>query len=75
MELPKARIADLPEAGDFAGRYGLQCGVSIPSTSDVGPVVGGNVDGSARQDFAVAVTFPDTQETHWFAPHLVEVID
>jgi len=68
------RIADLPEAGEFAGREGLVYGWSIPSTSKVAPVIGAEFGGSAREDFAYSVYFEDTSEQHWFAPHLVETI-
>jgi hypothetical protein len=66
------RIADFPEAGAFAGRYGERYGWSVPSSSGVSPVIGAGVGGSSQQDFAVSVYFEDTDEQVWFAPHLVE---
>jgi hypothetical protein len=74
-EFTWVRIADLPEAGEFAGRVGQVFGRSVPSSSGVGPVIGANVGGSARVDLAVAVIFADSAGEHWFAPHLVEATD
>jgi hypothetical protein len=66
------RIAELPEAGEHAGRVGQVFGWSVPSSSGVGPVIGGHVGGSDRKDFAYSVFFQDTNEQLWFAPHLLE---
>jgi len=68
------RIADLPEAREFAGRTGEIFGWSIPSTSGVGPVIGAEFGGSAREDFAYSVYFEDTREQHWFSRHLIETL-
>jgi hypothetical protein len=64
-----------PEAGSYSGRYGEVYGESVPSQSGVGPVIGSLEGGSNRLDYALAVHFEDTQETQWFAPHLVEAVD
>jgi len=71
---PLVRIADLPEAGDFAGRVGEIFGWSIPSSSGVAPVIGSAFGGSAREDFAYSVYFEDTGEQHWFSRHLIETL-
>lgn len=65
------QIADLPEAGEYAGRIGQVLGWSKPSSSGVAPVIGGHVGGSARRDLAYSVYFDDTKEQIWFAPNLV----
>jgi len=69
------RIADLPEAGEFAGRVGQLFGRSVPSSSGVRPVLGARVGGSERVDLAYAVIFEDVDGERWFAPHLVEASD
>lgn len=56
------RIAELPEAGEPAGRVGQVFGWSEPSSSGVGPVIGGHVGGSARRDFAYSIFFEETGE-------------
>jgi hypothetical protein len=66
------RIADLPEAGDFAGRVGQVFGRSVPSSSEVGPVIGAHHGGSSREDLAYGVVFEGETEERWFAPYLVE---
>jgi hypothetical protein len=66
------RIAELPEAGEHAGRVGQVFGWSVPSSSGVGPVIGAHVGGSAKRDFAYSVFFEDSGEQLWFAPHLLE---
>ena len=71
---PRVRIADLPEAGAFAGRVGEIFGWSIPSTSRVGPMIGAEFGGSAREDFAYSVYFEDTGEQEWFTRHLIETL-
>ena len=66
------RIAELPEAGEHAGRVGQIFGWSVPSSSGVGPVIGGHVGGSEKRDVAYSVFFEESRKQLWFAPHLVE---
>jgi hypothetical protein len=65
------QIAELPEAGEYAGRVGKAFGWSVPSSSGVRPVVGGHIGGSSKRDLAYSVYFEDTKEKVWFSPHLV----
>jgi hypothetical protein len=69
----RAYIADLHEAGRFAGREGLVFGWTVPSSSGVEPVIGARK--GRETDFALSVFFEDTEEQQWFAPHLVKVIE
>jgi hypothetical protein len=69
------RVADLPEAGEYAGRLGQVFGWSVPSSSGVGPVIGDTFGGSGREDFAYAIIFDGIDGERWFAPHLVEPAD
>jgi hypothetical protein len=71
-ELPEVYIADLHEAGRFAGREGLVFGWTVPSSSGEGPIIGARK--GRDNDFAISVFFPDTDEQEWFAPHLVKKI-
>jgi hypothetical protein len=72
-ETAEVYIADLYEAGRFAGREGLVFGWTVPSSSRAGPVIGAHK--GRDEDFAISVLFPDTGEQEWFAPHLVMRID
>jgi hypothetical protein len=69
------RVADLPEAGEYAGRLGQVFGRSVPSSSGIGPVIGAAFGGSAREDLAYAVIFDGVDGERWFAPHLIESAD
>jgi len=66
------RIAELPEAGQHAGRVGQVFGWTQPSNTGELDVIGGYVGGSARRDLAYSVFFEETGEQLWFAPHLLE---
>ena len=74
-DFPLVRIADLPEASEYAGRLGRLIGRSIPSSSEVGPVIGVAFGGSARVDLAYAVLFEGDKNEQWFAPHLVDGVE
>jgi hypothetical protein len=65
-------IADLPEAGRFAGREGTVYGHTKPSASGQGkPAIG---ERKGREvDFAWSVYFEETGEQEWFAPHVVRL--
>ena len=65
-------IADLHEAGRFAGREGVIYGHTKPSSSRAGPIIG--VRKGREEDFAWSVFFEDTGEQEWFAPHLVSLV-
>jgi hypothetical protein len=64
-------IADLYEAGPFAGREGVIFGHTRPSSSQAGPI---GARKGREEDFAWSVFFPDTAEQEWFAPHLVSFL-
>ena len=66
------RIAIAPEteASGFAARVGEVWGESVPSVSDVGPVIG-----DRGADLALSVFFEDSEDVAWFAPHLVHCVD
>jgi len=68
----RVRIAARPEteATGFAGRVGEVWGESVPSVSDVGPVIG-----DRGADLALSVFFEDSEDVAWFAPHLVQCVD
>jgi hypothetical protein len=65
-------IADVHEAGAFAGREGVIFGHTQPSSSKAEPIVGARKGRDA--DFAWSVFFPGTREQEWFAPHLVNFL-
>jgi hypothetical protein len=77
----RVRIADVPEAGTFAGRVGEVNGwSSLSGAPDVartreGPVMGAHVGGSARSDIVYGVWFEETTEVAWFSPHLLDRLD
>ena len=54
----------------FASRIGQVYGVSVPSLSGAGPVIG-----DRGEDCALYVHFDDTSEDVLFAPHLLTVVD
>ena len=71
----QVRIADAPEAGNYAGRAGTLNGWSSLSgapdearTKD-GPLVGAPVGGA---DVVYRVWFKETDESAWFPPHLLD---
>jgi hypothetical protein len=66
-------IADLHEAGAFAGREGEVRGHTKPSLSGCTPIIGAHKKPCAL-DLAWSVYFPDTGEQEWFAPHLVRLL-
>jgi hypothetical protein len=68
----RVRIALTPEtkACGFAGRVGEVWAESVPSISDLGPVIG-----DRGEDRALSVFFEDTEDVAWFAPHLVQHVD
>jgi hypothetical protein len=74
MEERWVRIADLREAGAYAGRTGRVGGWSIlgsaPDSARDGPVIGAHVGGSDKSDVVYGVNFDDGMA--WFAPHLLE---
>jgi len=72
-EATAVRIADLSEAGTFAGWIGYVYGMSVPSSSGVGPIIGEH-HGDRHEDLAYSVYFPETGEQEWFAPHLLEAV-
>jgi hypothetical protein len=80
MEGRQVRIADIPEAGVYAGRIGQVNGwSSLSGTPDSsrtkhGPVVGAYAGGSARSDIVYGVWFVDTDEVAWFSPHLLDAL-
>jgi hypothetical protein len=66
------RVCSSPETEEsgYAGRVGRVHGVTVPSETGVGPVIGEVGDGAA-----IKVDFPDLDEGAWFAPSLVESVD
>jgi hypothetical protein len=76
MSVKWVRIADLPEAGSFAGKVGWIGGWSslsgAPDSARDGPVYGTHLGGSDKSDLVYGIHFDDTRETAWFSPHLLE---
>jgi hypothetical protein len=60
---------EMRESG-LANRVGVVYGFSIPSSSGVGPV-----PGDRGEDRALSISFEETGETLWMAPHLVDFVD
>ena len=67
----KVRIAVAveTEALGLAGKSGVVFGFTTPS------VTGVNVVGPSTDDCAINVFFDELDDSYWFAPHLVELID
>ena len=69
------QVAEVPEAGVYAGRVGHVNGWSslsgAPDSARGGPVVGAQVGGSDSSDIVYGVWFDDTGEVIWFSPHLL----
>ena len=67
----RVRIASSAETDELgiAGLEGHVHGESIPSSSGVGPVIGGLAD-----DYALGVSIDRDRESLWLAPHLVEFL-
>lgn len=63
------RSAATEDAG-ATGKIGTAMGHSMPSSSGVGPVVGDTGD-----DFAIAVSFDESDEALWFHPDLLKFVD
>jgi hypothetical protein len=77
MSVSWVRVADLPEAGPFAGRVGWVGGWSslsgAPDAARGGdPVFGAHIGGSDKSDIVYSINFDDTGDTAWFSPHLLE---
>ena len=80
MDGRRVRIADLPEAGAYAGRVGQVNGWSSLSEApdrartEHGPVIGAHLGGSAKSDIVYGVWFEDTDEVAWFPPSLMDLL-
>jgi hypothetical protein len=80
VEGRRVQIADVPEAGEYAGRVGQVNGWSSLSgapdeaRTDHGPVVCAYVGGSARSDIVYGVWFEETNEVAWFPPLLLDAL-
>ena len=66
------RILSTPEteAVGLAGLVGDVYGVTTPSVTGIAPIIG-----QMTEDLAYGVHFEERQETIWFAPHLLELVD
>ncbi len=53
----------------IAGRIGQVYGLTMPS------VTGVEVIGAPRRDYAIKVYFVDTEESHWLAEELLDLVD
>jgi hypothetical protein len=69
----RVRILTSPEVPpEIAGRIAKVYGWSVPSSSGVGPVIGGR-----GEDFALGLVLEETdaEDTFWLEPHFVEFVD
>lgn len=57
------------EAARVAGLSGQVYGMTTPSVTGVETI------GTPEHDHAINVHFEDLDQTHWFAPHLLEFVD
>lgn len=72
MDNVRVRATPLTAERGLAGRIGQVCGETVPS--------GGNIDaakvfGELTRDYALNVRFKDPDESHWFAPELLELVN
>jgi hypothetical protein len=77
MSVRWVRIADLPEAGPFAGRvdwvggWSSLSGAPDSARGDL-PVYGTHLGGSDKSDLVYGIHFDDPRDSAWFSPHLIE---
>lgn len=65
----RVRATPLTRELGFAGLAGQVYGEATPS------VTGADVIGEVRDDYAINVFFEEREESFWFAPELLELID
>ena len=68
----RVRVRDAIETRDrgLVNRLGVVYGFSTPSKTGVGPVLG-----DRGEDCALSISFEETGEQMWMAPHLVDFVD
>jgi hypothetical protein len=66
----RVRSTPLTEKLGLASLIGPVFGLTVPSSSGVGGIIGGT-----EKDFAINVMFDERNEAFWFAEDLLELID